>query len=78
MVDVMTLRLAQPLDLTDPLLLLDLTGIGTHYTQNEIVAARRIRCAVQLREPHLTAQLVQYNALVDDRFDWDAQVQEAA
>jgi hypothetical protein len=56
----------------------EIKATATHYTQNEIVAARRIRCAVQLREPHLTAQLVQYNAIVDDRFDWDAQVEAAA
>jgi hypothetical protein len=33
MVDAMTLRLAQPLDLTDPLLLLDLTGIAARTTR---------------------------------------------
>jgi len=72
------MQLSKPLDTSDPLMLTDLTGIAAHYSQNERVAARRIKCAVQLREPHLTAQLCQYNAIVDDRFDWDAQVQEAA
>jgi hypothetical protein len=76
----MSLRLSQPLDLTDPLLLLDLTGIAARIPADCIFTEgwQRVRPAVQLREPHLTAQLVQYNKLVDDRFDWDAQVQEAA
>jgi len=64
----------------DPVLMTDdeIKATATHYSQNERVAIRRIKCAVQLREPHLTAQLCQYNAIVDDRFDWDAQVQETA
>jgi hypothetical protein len=76
----MTLLLSQPIDMSDPLLLTDLTGIAAHPQDDRYFAEiwQRVKVAVQLREPHLTAQLSQYNAIVDDRFDWDAQVQEAA
>ena len=64
----------------DPLLMsyAEIMAVATHYSQRERVKAAQIRPAMQLREPHLTAQLAQYNDLVDDRFDWDAQVEAAA
>jgi hypothetical protein len=68
------------MNILDPVLMNDdeIKDTATHYTQKDRATVRRIKCAVQLREPHLTAQLSQYNAIVDDRFDWDAQVEAAA
>jgi hypothetical protein len=74
----MTLRLAQPnTDWRTDLVLLtpaQVMAIGTHYRQSDRVALERIRPCVRLREPHLTAQIDRLNDVVDNRFDWDAQI----
>lgn len=76
----MSMKLAQPLDLTDPLLLLDLTGIAASLKADSYFAEcwQKVRPVVRLRDPHMTAQADKHNEPVDARFDWDAQVEAAA
>jgi hypothetical protein len=63
----------------DPLLMSDaeILDAATHYSQKDRAAVQRIKCAVQLREPHLTAEVQRLrNERIDA--DWIAGMEQAA